>query len=62
MAGPRARFRQDDVTRAARGAEAAGLRVLETMIMPDGTIVLVHDEAPQPEVKGESTPPDEIEL
>jgi hypothetical protein len=64
MARPPARFRQDDVTRALRGAEAAGRKVRHTKIEPDGTIVLVHDEpiAPAPEQLPEPPPSVEVDL
>jgi hypothetical protein len=64
MARPPARFRQDDVTRALRGAKAAGRKVRHTKIEPDGTMVLIHDEpiAPPPERQPEPTPAAEIDL
>lgn len=41
-------FRQVDVTRAARGAVAAGLRVSSIKIGPDGTIeILTQETAPE---------------
>lgn len=39
----RTRFTQADVTRAAKGAVAAGLPISRTEIMPDGRIVIYHD-------------------
>jgi hypothetical protein len=38
-------FRQADVTRAARGAAAAGLRVSSIKIGPDGSIEILTPEA-----------------
>lgn len=38
-----ARFKQDDLTRAVRGAERAGMRVGRVEIAPDGSIVLVSE-------------------
>lgn len=38
-----ARFTQADVTRAAKGAIAAGLPVSRTEIAADGRIVIYHD-------------------
>jgi hypothetical protein len=38
-------FRQADVTRAARGAVAAGLRVSSIKIGPDGSIEILTPEA-----------------
>ena len=38
-----ARFTQSDVTRAAKGAIAAGLPVSRTEIAADGRIVIYHD-------------------
>lgn len=38
-----ARFTQADVTRAAKGAAAAGLPVSRTEIAPDGRIIIYHD-------------------
>jgi hypothetical protein len=40
---PRARctFRQKDLTRALRGAQAAGVEVQQVEIAPDGRIILV---------------------
>jgi hypothetical protein len=40
MARPSAAFRQVDLTRAVRGAKAAGLEVTRVEIGPDGRIVL----------------------
>lgn len=37
-------FHQIDVTRAIRGALASGLPVSRTEIMPDGRIVVFHDQ------------------
>ena len=39
----RTRFTQADVTRAAKGAIAAGLPVSRTEIAADGRIVIYHD-------------------
>jgi hypothetical protein len=49
MARTPATFRQDDVTRLWRAAEANGRRVLRTEVRRDGTIVIIHDEPPVPE-------------
>ena len=46
MARTPARCKQDDLTRAWRAADVAGKTLKRTEIWPDGTIVLVHDEAP----------------
>ncbi len=60
MARTPATFKQDDVTRALRAADAAGRKVRRVEIGRDGMIVLVMDEVPEPEVK--PTPPSEIVL
>lgn len=44
MANPRAPFRQIDVTRAAKGALAAGLPVGRMEIDTDGKIIIVIGE------------------
>lgn len=65
MARPPARFRQGDVTRALRGAEAAGHKPRRYRIEPDGTIDVVLDEPPAPDPKGKAEPesaPAEIDL
>jgi hypothetical protein len=64
MARPPARFRQDDVTRALRGAEAAGRKPRRFRVEPDGAIDVVLEEmgAPDPSPEPEQTPPSEIEL
>jgi hypothetical protein len=41
-----ARFRQVDVTRALKGAEAAGFRIGRIEIDRDGKIVILSDSAP----------------
>ena len=40
----RATFRQSDMARAYRAAADAGTPVSKTEIMPDGRIVIYHDE------------------
>lgn len=42
MAGKRVAFLQGDVTRALKGARAAGMDVAATEIRPDGAMVLHH--------------------
>lgn len=51
-----ARFKQEDLTRAVRGAERAGMRVGRVEITPDGRIVLVSESVSP---KGASNPWDE---
>ena len=47
--GSAARFKQADLTRAYRGAAAAGIRVSKVEIDPNGRIVILTDSAsPQP--------------
>ncbi|MGR6327704.1 hypothetical protein ACU5AX_01425 [Sphingomonas sp. XXL09] len=41
----RARFRQEDVTRALKGAVAAGMRVGRIEIEPNGRIVILSETA-----------------
>lgn len=41
-----ATFRQADLARAVRAAQAAGLPVVATVIAPDGTIRLEHAAPP----------------
>ncbi|MBI0475019.1 hypothetical protein D9601_06550 [Sphingomonas sp. MA1305] len=41
----RARFRQEDVTRALKGAVAAGMRVGRIEIDPNGRIVILSETA-----------------
>ena len=60
MARTPATFKQDDVTRALRAADAAGRKVRRVEIGRDGMIVLVMDEVPEPEPK--PTTPAEIML
>ena len=43
-----ARFRQADLTRALRGAEAAGVRPVRVEIDANGRIVLTFDSASAP--------------
>ena len=50
MSRTAAAFRQADVTRAARGAAAAGLRVSSIKIGPDGRIEILTGDAPPVEV------------
>jgi hypothetical protein len=53
------------VTRALRGAEAAGHKPRRYRIEPDGTIDVVLDEPPAPDPKGKAEPesaPAEIDL
>lgn len=38
-----ARFKQDDVTRAVRGCEKAGLRIGAVRIAPNGEIVILSE-------------------
>lgn len=40
----RASFKQSDLTRAAKGAVAAGLKVGSAVIGPDGTIKLIFGD------------------
>jgi hypothetical protein len=40
----RARFRQADVTRALKGAKAAGFSEVRLIIQPDGTMELIATE------------------
>ena len=42
MSRTRPAFKQADVTKAVRGARAAGLEVVRTEIHADGGIVLIH--------------------
>jgi hypothetical protein len=44
----RARFKQDDLTRAVRGVEKGGMRVGRVEITPDGRIVLLTDSVAAP--------------
>lgn len=41
----RVRFKQADVTRALRGAQAAGMRIGKVEIDPTGKIVILSDTA-----------------
>ena len=50
MSRAAAAFRQVDVTRAARGAAAAGLRVSSIKIGRDGAIEILTADAPPAEV------------
>ena len=50
MSRTAAAFRQVDVTRAVRGAAAAGLRVSGIKIGPDGGIEILTGDAPSVEV------------
>ena len=43
-----AAFRQADVTRAMRGAQAAGMQVTRVEIEPDGKIVVSSDKSGAP--------------
>lgn len=43
MSGP-ARFKQQDVTRAVKGFEKAGIRVGRVEIAPDGRIIMCSEE------------------
>jgi hypothetical protein len=62
MARTPAGCKQDDLTRASRAADVAGKTLKRTEIRPDGTIVLVHDEAPEPEPQPAPMPPADIVL
>jgi hypothetical protein len=63
MARPRSPFRQNDVTRAVRGVEAAGHAPRRVEIDQDGriVIVMVEDETASP-TKPEARPPGDILL
>lgn len=41
-----ARFKQSDITRAVKGALAAGLRVGKVQIDPNGNIIILSDNGP----------------
>lgn len=47
--GKRQTFTQSDITRAIKGAKAAGMAVNRCEILPDGRIVVAEESALQPE-------------
>lgn len=47
-----ARFRQEDVTRAVKGCEKAGMRVGRVEIAPDGRIVISSETVAPPGRRG----------
>lgn len=55
-------FRQNDLTRAIRGARKAGVNVTRAEIGKDGTIILVVGKSDHVSSSPESTPDDELEL
>jgi len=63
MARERARFKAADLTRALKGARAAGFEPKQVQIGPDGTISLCTESpdqmAPPPATVEESNPWDE---
>lgn len=55
MTRRRANFTQADVTRAIRGAQAAGLRIVNVEIdLETGVLVIVTDQAPEVVESGRS--------
>jgi hypothetical protein len=48
-----ARFKQADLCRAVKGAEAAGFRIGRIEIDPNGRIVIVAGNAPGPAISNE---------
>lgn len=42
MAKRPATFKQTELTRAAKGVKAAGLPVVRTLVLPDGTFIFDH--------------------
>jgi len=45
---PRSPFRQNDITKAIKGMQAAGIRVHCVIIEPDGRIIVSTDQADVP--------------
>jgi hypothetical protein len=48
-----ARFKQDDVTRAVKGATAAGMRVGRVEIDPNGRIVVLSESVAPPTARND---------